>query len=152
MMNYTTRQPAHSWEDTLPLLPHSSAPFPSSLALPSPCSLSCSFLTPFSPSPLNNLILSRSFLHLRCFTRSSPLLPLLARPPPLWLTRHSGQQQGLPERCCSQVSGVQVIWLRHPSSPSSACARTTAPPLICSLSLSGGVTCRAGCDWAHYLP
>lgn len=65
-MNYTTRPPAHSWEDTLPPLP----PLLRSFAF----SFSASFalqplLLVFNPffflSPPNNPILSPSCLHLR---------------------------------------------------------------------------------------
>lgn len=115
-MNYTTRQPAHSWEDTLPPVPppHSCAPLPSPLALPSPGSLSCSFLTPVSCSPPSNPILSRSSLHLQRMA-SAPLPRCLVC---VCVTgpAERGQRckQGLPERCCSQVNGGADDMIKSP--------------------------------------
>lgn len=132
MMNYSTRQPAHSWEDTLLLF---STPSPSSLTLSSPSS----FLLVFNSFSLS----TTSFcLHLYLHPKNSfcfilihlYFLFLFYFPIMLfqsycntWSKQDGSVNREEPKGGAVVWNGKQVTWLRHPLSPS----RTHRAPLSC---------------------
>lgn len=145
MMKYSTRLPAHSWEDTLPLC-SPLLPLLSSLTLPH----SLSFLLDLNHFPV--FLSTTSFCLCPSSTSHSSGVHRAQR-----IVRQS--KQGVTQRCCSRVEQQAGDIIK--TSPFSLMCRqnlfpATLPLLFLILSpprfLSRGVTCRGGCDWAHYLP
>lgn len=127
MMNYSTRQPAHSWEDTLLLF---STPSPSSLTLSSPSSFllvfnsfSLSFPQPHSvyasTSTPTTLSLSLSLCSPDSFLLLSYMpITLLQSHCNTWSKEDGSVNREEPKGGAVGWNSKQVTWLRHPLSPS----------------------------------